>query len=411
MDPVPSATVLPPLVLAIGIFWLVAYLWGDRLYAVAGTVALVGHVVVGTVVVPRVPYDWDIAVFHKVALDLLDGGAPGVSNQVEAFALVVAPLYELFGATPAVVVVLNALCATLVAIPVVVLVRTLYPDDVRPTGGVTVAVLFVPIPFFFLSIPMRDALSVLLFFCAVATLAWGLAEESPALALAGVPLVLLMPLRSELVAITVVGGVVATGVCLAGGDGRRRVLSPGVGLSLMAGAVTSVGAAVYLWGDPLGGIEELRRERARGGAVYLSDVGYESWVDLGLASPVRAVYFQFAPFPHHVGGAFDLIAASALPVLVVLGVAGIRSLVRRRTRPPVAVLSVTVYVLGIVGYGLINSNFGTTVRHRIPFVFLLLVFAAPVLRRWEFGVRRRLGVPPGDGSYRTDTDERAGEAE
>ncbi|MCU4926472.1 hypothetical protein OB905_10830 [Halobacteria archaeon AArc-dxtr1] len=59
-----------------------------------------------------------------------------------------------------------------------------------------------------------------------------------------------------------------------------------------------------------------------------------------------------------------------------------------------------VYLAGITGYGLINSNFGTNVRHRIPFVLLLLVFAAPVLQRWELVVRQRLGVWPDEYEQR-----------
>lgn len=398
MEPIPTVMVLPALAVALVVFLLVARWWGNRMYAVAGAVALVGHVAVGALVVPRVPYDWDIARFHVAALEVLETGVPTFDSTVESFGSIVAGLYAVFGPDPAIITVLNGLCAVLVVIPVVVLARTLYPADGRPVGALMLAILYLPLPFFFLSIPMRDALGVVLFLSGLAILAWGITARHPAGLLAAVPLAALFPLRPELVAVAAIGAVVASGIAVARAVGGPRVFAVGAVLSAGAGLVAAAGAAVSLWGDPLEAIGAAQQARAYGGAVYLPTVGYDSWPDLVLAAPIRAVYFQFAPFPHHVDAVFDLIALSGLPLLVVIAVAALRSLGRRPTDASTVALLVTVYVTGVVGYGLVDSNFGTTVRHRIPFVFLLLVFAAPVLRRWERALRRRFGVPPGDRS-------------
>jgi hypothetical protein len=122
---------------------------------------------------------------------------------------------------------------------------------------------------------------------------------------------------------------------------------------------------------------------------------YTSWFDFLLALPGRAVYFQFTPFPLHVKSPFHLLAFTATVITIILFISAARSLHKCEYNETVAVLLVVVYAAGIAGYGAINSNFGTNVRHRIPFEFLLIIMAAPVIQRWELLVREWLGVVPG----------------
>jgi hypothetical protein len=119
-----------------------------------------------------------------------------------------------------------------------------------------------------------------------------------------------------------------------------------------------------------------------GGGAYLEGFTYETWVDIVLAAPARALYFQYAPFPLHVTSAFDFVTVLMLPVLVVFTVGAYRSARECERDIAVLILLLATYVLGVVGYGLIDSNFGTTVRHRIPFTFILCILAAPTLERW-----------------------------
>jgi hypothetical protein len=138
--------------------------------------------------------------------------------------------------------------------------------------------------------------------------------------------------------------------------------------------------------------------RARGGAVYLDGMQYTSWFDFLLALPARAIYFQFAPFPLHIESIYHLLAFTVTPIVIVLFISAARSLYECEYDETVAILLVVVYLAGIAGYGAINSNFGTNVRHRIPFEFLLIIMAAPVIQRWELLVREWLGVVPGQRS-------------
>jgi len=148
--------------------------------------------------------------------------------------------------------------------------------------------------------------------------------------------------------------------------------------------------------------------RAQGGAVYLKGMQYSSWFDFLIAAPGRAVYFLFTPFPLHVETTFHLLAFTAVPIVIVLFIAAVRSLHQCEFNESVAVLLVVVFLAGTAGYGAINSNFGTGVRHRVTFEFILIIVAAPVIARWELLVREWLGVVP---SHRREHDEQQCEAQ
>jgi hypothetical protein len=125
---------------------------------------------------------------------------------------------------------------------------------------------------------------------------------------------------------------------------------------------------------------------------------YTSWFDFLLALPARGIYFQFAPFPLHVESLFHLLAFTATPITIILFISAARSLYECEYDETIAILLVVVYFAGIAGYGAINSNFGTNVRHRIPFEFVLIILAAPVVHRWELLVRERFGIAPSQRS-------------
>jgi hypothetical protein len=91
-----------------------------------------------------------------------------------------------------------------------------------------------------------------------------------------------------------------------------------------------------------------------------------------------------------------------LPLLVVVAVAAYRSGLHVPTNDIILVGLFTIYAIGILGYGVVDSNFGTTARHRIPFTFLLCVFAAPFFARWEQSLRQWIGER---SRYSSDYDE------
>jgi hypothetical protein len=374
-----TLAVLAATAVVLAVFLAVARWVGNRWYTGAGTVALLGHIAFGALVLPRLPYAWDIERFHYRAVLILNGELPPTNPTINSFAGAQAVLYSVFGPDPTVVAVFNGLCAVLVALPAADLARRLYPN-LSTARGLVVTVLFLPLPFVFLTVPMRDALGVLLFFSLLAAVARAYDGETwPAVL--GVPLWgALSLLRPELGAILLLCGVTGAVVRAIDAVAERPVTLRG----LVALAALPCGLALPFLVPrlPVAPFVERLQRRSVGGAIYLEGFSYETGLDVVLAAPARALYFQYAPFPLHVTSAFDLVSALLLPVLVVLTVAAYRSARQCERDRAVLVLLVTTYVLGIVGYGLVDTNFGTTVRHRVPFTFLLCVLATPTLERW-----------------------------
>jgi hypothetical protein len=376
------------------------------LYRWAGGVALAGHVALAFLV-PLLPYSWDIALFHEVALGVLDGERTGPFSQLGAFGTFQAVVYAAFGADPRTLSVVNGLLAVVTPLPLCHLARRLYPS-LESTDGLLLAALYVPLPFLFATLPMRDALSTLIAVTLLAAVVSAVADHDARSAVALPPLWgLLFLLRVELAALLLVAAAAAVGVAVV-----TRVADESVSLvSLwpLAAAVGAAGFVLFARLFPVAALNESLQYRAAGGAAYLDFMAYESWLDVLLAAPVRAIYFQFAPFPLHVDSVFDAFALVSLPLLVVLVTLSYRSLRTLDVDRVVAATLLVFYAGGVVGYGLMDANFGTTIRHRGVFVFVLCVFAAPVLEDWVRSVRGRLdgaGRQRGDdGEHQQKTEE------
>jgi len=307
-----------------------------------------------------------------------------------------------FGRDLLVLVVANALLAVLLPIPLAYLANRLYPE-VKTTRLLMLVVLFAPLSMLYLSLPMRDTLALFLFTVLLAAIVRSAETGGHPR-----PLVVILPvvgalwyLRFELVLITALGCLVAVAAVVH----EQANTSTRSNLALAAGFLLAgvSGFTAFEQKFPISFLNEEFVERATGGAAYLEWMRYDGWVDVVLTLPVRALFFQFAPFPLHVNSLFDLLAVFPLPGLIVLAIAAYRSLLARPVRNTPAALLLTVYLAGIAGFAIIDANFGTTVRHRIPFVFLLVVFAAPVLQGWErrFGRLRQVA-----GEIRKDDSQR-----
>lgn len=360
----------------------------SRLYRYAGGLALAGHLLVAVVVLPLLPYEWDIELFHTIAVGILNGAETNPLSSLDAFGTVQALIYAVFGADPTVLAVFNGLLAVLIPLPMCYISQRLY-EPLESTDGLLLVLLFFPFPFLFNTLPMRDALSTLLAVTLLAICVRAIADDGHWWALTAPPLWgMVFLLREELALLILLG---AGGSLLVAA--ARRAAGQEVSLRSLVLATIPVGIcgfALFAGLFPVDVLNSRLQHRAIGGGAYLEFMRYESWLDVALAAPVRAIYFQFAPFPLHVDSAFELVAVLSLPPLIALVVAAYASLRAVETDSLVEILLLVVYVGGIVGYGLIDSNYGTTIRHRSVFVFLLAVFSAPVLESWYRSLRRRL---------------------
>jgi hypothetical protein len=391
------------LVLFLAVFLFLARHTSIPGYRELGVVALIGRGVIAVIIIPNLPYGWDITQFSDAAVSILSGSPTGESLTVSSFAALQSIIYVVFGIDPVVVAVFSGFCAVLVAIPTADLARRLYPS-LDGTSGITATVLFLPLPFFFLTLPIRDALDVLLLFTLLAAVARAY-DGNRWPAILAIPLWgALTLLRPELGAVFLAGTITGGVVKILDTSAIQSLTVRG--LSALVAFPSLIAIAIVTPRIPVAPFTERLQKRAVGGAAYLEPMTYESGVDILLAAPARAVYFQYTPFPLHVTSPFDYVTVLMLPALILLTVAAYRSARECERDTAVLVLLLTTYLLGIVGYGLIDSNFGTTVRHRIPFTFILCILAAPTLERWA-----NLLVPFGADTAvdHTSTTERIGD--
>ncbi len=121
--------------------------------------------------------------------------------------------------------------------------------------------------------------------------------------------------------------------------------------------------------------------RAEGRSVYLADMQYRSLFDMIRYLPIRFVFFTFGPFLWNVYSAPMLM--SALESLFVMLTAALTVLYFVKKRLPVN-LSTQWFLLAfcltcLAANALVDSNFGTSVRHRLPYIIFFFTFAGAYL--------------------------------
>ncbi|MEY7849471.1 hypothetical protein AB7C87_09785 [Natrarchaeobius sp. A-rgal3] len=360
---------------------IVLFGYEDPFYRRLAPIAFVAHLCIGLIVVPALPYAWDIAYFHTTALELLEGTTPDASEKVIAFATFQAFLYAVFEPSVRVLAVFNSLFAVLIPIPAAYIARRLYLSP-GSANGLTVLILFLPLPALSTSVPIRDAFVLLVTFVSIALLVRTVLDRSIWSASLSVPLVcMLYLLRIEVALLLVLGAMVGASVRAISVRIDRDVSMSTIGAILAAAGL--LGLVLFGRYFPLETLNDQRQRRVGGGAAYLEELRYDSWLDVVFSIPTTSIYFQFSPFPLQIESLFHLAAGIYLVAVIVLLVSAFRSLRRKQTNAAALTMLITVYLGGIVGYGLFSGNFGATVRHRVLFDFLLVVFATPVLYRWE----------------------------
>lgn len=121
----------------------------------------------------------------------------------------------------------------------------------------------------------------------------------------------------------------------------------------------------------------IRRARAHGRAVYLQSVDVVTALDVAIYAPVGALYFLLAPFPWMIGTPADFtVYIQSLGNILYFAFApwGFRRLFRRHRS--VAVGLAVFLLMGAVLYGIVETNYGAAVRHRMMFTWIMYVMGA-----------------------------------
>ncbi|WP_152420105.1 hypothetical protein [Halorubrum distributum] len=119
----------------------------------------------------------------------------------------------------------------------------------------------------------------------------------------------------------------------------------------------------------------IREVRAGGRAVYLPDVIPQTVSQLAAFSWVGAAYFLYAPFPWMIQTIPDLIVSfeGIVSIVFTLSAArGVRSLAKKKASATTGL--VVGLVVAVVLYGVGTVNYGTGMRHRQMFLWVIFLF-------------------------------------
>lgn len=134
------------------------------------------------------------------------------------------------------------------------------------------------------------------------------------------------------------------------------------------------------------GLDKHQEIAARDRAAYLENVVVQSPIDLLWVTPIRIIYFLYAPFPWMVSQLIDVIGLVDgflylwLSYLILSG--GKRIFENKK-------LMLIIFLLGLIvaAFALGTSNYGAAIRHRAK-VAPFMIIAAVVLRYEEHLIRR-----------------------
>lgn len=323
-----------------------------------------------------------------------------IQTGADLYTWVIAVFYSLFGRSTLMMQGVNVLFGTLIILLVARLASLLGRDAARGVRAAWIVAVF-PSCLYFSAVLLREIAVTFPLCLGVLYLArWYHERKSTQMIAAVASLLASMAFHSGSVAVFLVVGIwlvinwVRTIVKGFRGFGRST-------LALVLGIVTVV--AVFSSGFGMdkfqhvekGGITQLTREQedfAQGRTAYLPDLHPDSDLDLTWQTPLRLVYFLFAPFPWMIRAVPDIVGIidSGLFFGLFVRIWRQRRLVAKR-RDAVLVLAAfgalaTTFAVGV-------SNYGTATRHRNKMLPLLIAtgMSLPSRRRGSSVLRRRAG--------------------
>ena len=122
--------------------------------------------------------------------------------------------------------------------------------------------------------------------------------------------------------------------------------------------------------------------RAAGGSAYLVGVQYETWWDIFRWTPIRMIHFAFGPFFWSVNNPFMLMSAIESFLLIFLAIAAFTKKARQQyyKNPNLYLILFLFTMIGLLSSAVIDSNYGTAIRHKMNFIFIFFIFSAQYIK-------------------------------
>ncbi len=122
--------------------------------------------------------------------------------------------------------------------------------------------------------------------------------------------------------------------------------------------------------------------RAIGGAAYLTWMEYNTLFDIVKYMPLRFIYFTFGPFIWNIRHFFQLSSAIEGFFILIAFIFTILYLLKhlKDSNTNIKLFLFLFCIIGLVMSSTVDSNFGTSVRHRIIYVIFLFIFSIDYFR-------------------------------
>ena len=135
---------------------------------------------------------------------------------------------------------------------------------------------------------------------------------------------------------------------------------------------------------------DMRYRASFGGSSYLTHLDYTSWSDIFHWMPIRFVYFVFGPFPWMIGNIFMVYAFVEVLFFIFCCYLSLTRTARSTAlqKPDVLYFLLCYAFIGLLGNAVIDSNFGTAIRHRLNYIFVFFILAAIPLAKQYRGIGR-----------------------
>ena len=137
-------------------------------------------------------------------------------------------------------------------------------------------------------------------------------------------------------------------------------------------------------------LQQKTKIATRGTASWPEFTKINSPIEMFYKAPIRSIYFLFAPFPwdinktRHLIGMFDAFLYMYLSFLILINLKFI-------LKDPVLRIFLLILMAYIFVFGIGVGNFGTGIRHRSKFVVILILLAAPLLKRIVY--KKKYSIP------------------
>ena len=338
------------------------------------------------------PYTWDEQRYHDLAVGVADywsGIAPSLPIQAGspdiAYSAVSAFFYTIFGAHTLTMRVVNSFFGALVVVYVYRIGKHVFEHEVIATRA-ALAVCLVPSYVLFTSLHMRDSSIWLLTMVLVRHLLRWLsnhrfAELFPVF-LSAALICALRPANLPLLAAVVLP--------FLGFGYLSRYRNSFLGLPFAACVVPLFLVAVLYYsirhefaGFQLLSLDYLSAEMqwrsSVGSSTYLPGTGYSDWGQVLTSLPARLIHFTFGPFLWGVENASQLLSALESCLFIAMSIAAVKRLwsSRRWIENPELILFLCWFAfMGLAANAIADSNYGTAIRHRMPYSWVLVLLFA-----------------------------------